>query len=204
MVTPAALPSFSCATVYAPTGSVARSCSWASLEHRERCELSLAAPAFRVDQLLGHELIHEKSVCCGSFSTNFQPSLTHECLGRLSIEEVRVPPPVLAMTWWTDPPPSRWRRGVGAGTLRPGLTRHRRPAASPLHPAAAAEGDKRVLAKLASFRACEAAGFDTDKRQPFLHAGDGIDIIPSRRMRCPATGRRPLVLLHGWDAIATK
>ena len=33
----------------------------------------------------------ENSVCCGSSSTNFQPHLTHECLGRLSIEEVRVP-----------------------------------------------------------------------------------------------------------------
>ena len=56
---------------------------------------------------------------------------------------------------------------MGAGTLRPGLTRRRRPATIPLHPASAARGDKRVLAKRASFRACEAAGFGTDKRQPF-------------------------------------
>ena len=46
-----------------------------------------------------------------------------------------------------------------------------------MYPASAAKGDKRVLAKRASFRACEAAGFGTDKRQPFLHTGDGIDII---------------------------
>ena len=46
-------------------------------------------------------------------------------------------------------------------------TRRRRPAAIPLHRASAVRGDKRVLAKRASFRACEAAGFGTDKRQPF-------------------------------------
>ena len=79
-------------------------------------------------------------------------------------------------TWIGSPilAPGRRRRGVGAGTLRPGLTRRRRPATIPLHPASAARGDKRVLAKRASFRACEAAGFGTDKRQPFYLSISGF------------------------------
>ena len=50
----------------------------------EGCELSLTVSSV-MNSAQG------RSVCCGSFSTNFQSSLAYECLGRLSIGKVRFP-----------------------------------------------------------------------------------------------------------------